>query len=66
MIGTYWQSRSDFQYYKTIKQLLEDLGPSDLLIDVGGWDTPVATYGTFNERIVVDLRARGITECCVL
>ncbi|MCA9091091.1 MAG: hypothetical protein KDA90_20910 [Planctomycetaceae bacterium] len=65
----YWYRRRHLKYYQTVRRWLEGMGPMESLIDVGGWDTPVVTWGQFMRRIAVDprapLEAPGIeTVCC--
>lgn len=50
----YWQRRMDFAYYKIVKQWLEELSPGDSIMDVGGHDTPVASWGEFQWRVNVN------------
>ena len=52
---SYWQERHGLRYYQTIKRWLDDLSPGELLIDVGGRDTPIATWGTFRRRVCVEI-----------
>ncbi|BBO31050.1 hypothetical protein PLANPX_0662 [Lacipirellula parvula] len=54
MNAEYWRQRAQFRYYKIVRHLLEDHGPGELIIDVGGGSTPVATYGHFRERLSID------------
>ena len=51
---SYWQQRTDLNYYRVIREWLEAT-PGDSLIDVGAFDTPVATWGQFTTRYAVDL-----------
>lgn len=50
----HWNTRSALNYYRTVRQWLDDLGPLDSLIDVGCLDTPVATWGTARHRYALD------------
>ena len=50
----YWGSRQDLAYYRLVRAWLDELGPGRLIIDVGGADTPVVTWGRFERRIVID------------
>ena len=54
---TYWAERENLEYYQTVRTWLEEFGGGTLL-DVGCCDTPVATWGQFDERITVDPRPR--------
>jgi len=51
----YWESRKHLNYYKTVIDWLEGSGHHNSIMDVGGWDTPIITYGSFDRRIAVDL-----------
>lgn len=51
----YWASRAELAYYQTVRQLLEKMGPRGSILDVGSWDTPVATWGSFRRRYTCDL-----------
>lgn len=55
---SYWASRSHFNYYKTVRMLLEHLGPLESILDIGCADTPVATWGQFDRRYTVDVMER--------
>lgn len=50
----YWAGRAGMKYYQAVRALLETLSPGESLLDVGGWDTPVATWGTFARRYTCD------------
>jgi hypothetical protein len=54
----YYNPRAKLGYYQTVKRWLEELGSLDSLLDVGCFDTPVATWGDFRHRYTVDHRAR--------
>jgi hypothetical protein len=54
---TYWEQRSGLNYYRTVRQWIDELGPQESIIDVGARDTPVATWGTFEVRHAID---RGV------
>lgn len=51
----YWDGRKHMRYYAEVRAMLEALSPAGSLLDVGGWDTPVATWGTFARRYTCDL-----------
>jgi hypothetical protein len=55
---SYWSERSLFAYYQYVREELERLGPRPSLLDVGCWDTPVATWGDFGARFSIDPRPR--------
>lgn len=55
---SYWKARENLEYYAVVKSLLESLGPFGSLADIGSWDTPVATWGDFDQRYTVDCRER--------
>jgi len=50
----YWQRRMDFEYYKVVRQWIEGLSPGESILDVGGHDTPVASWGQFEWRVNVN------------
>jgi hypothetical protein len=50
----YWEARSHMAYYAAIRELVESLSPGASILDVGGYDTPVVTWGTFKRRYTVD------------
>lgn len=43
-----------FDYYKVVKQWVAGLSPGESILDVGGSDTPVASWGTFQWRVNVN------------
>lgn len=55
MPATYWETRTGLLYYGRVRELLEKMGPRGSLLDVGCWDTPVATWGDFRRRYTCDL-----------
>ena len=52
---SYWQGREHFAYYQVVREYLEALSPGASILDVGSWDTPVATWGRFERRYTCDL-----------
>lgn len=54
MPADYWAKRSHFAYYAEIRSIIESLSPGDSILDVGGYDTPVVTWGKFKRRYTVD------------
>lgn len=60
---TFYEGRKTCGYYRTVRRLLESLGPRESILDVGCWDSPVATWGDFRIRYAVDSQRRpGIAE----
>ena len=55
---SYWKPRAGLEYYAVVRSLLDDLGPLGSIADIGSWDTPVATWGDFDQRWTVDHRER--------
>ena len=55
---SYWSDRAGLEYYRVVRETLDGMGPLASLLDVGCWDTPVATWGESDERITVDPRPR--------
>ena len=55
---SYWNSRKSLDYYQIVRKMLEDFGLMGSLLDVGCFDTPVATWGDFDQRYTVDPRNR--------
>ncbi len=55
MPENYWADRHELKYYGVVRELLEKLGPRGSILDVGSWDTPVATWGDFRRRYTCDL-----------
>lgn len=51
----YWQGRSHLAYYRLVHDLVEQASPGRAILDVGCWDTPVATWGDFERRYTCDL-----------
>lgn len=51
----YWGPRSEWNYYKKVKYWLDEYSPLESFCDVGGWDTPVCTWGEFDRRVNVNL-----------
>lgn len=54
----FYEKRTNSQYYSVVRGYLESLGPRNSILDVGCWDTPVATWGDFRERYTIDTRNR--------
>ena len=54
----YWNRRAELHYYQVVKRLIEEFSPGKLLVDVGAWNTPVVTWGTFQRRVSIDLHSR--------
>jgi hypothetical protein len=54
----YWTPRERFEYYAVVRRWLDDMGPLESILDVGCFDTPVATWGQATERYTVDTRHR--------
>jgi len=52
-MSTYYSTRVSMEYYKHVRRLLE-ASPGDSLIDIGCADTPVATWGDFEERFALN------------
>ena len=50
----YWAGRKNLAYYQTVRQILEGLGRQGSILDVGCLDTPVSTWGDFDQRFTVD------------
>lgn len=57
-MASYWEGRKDLNYYQAVRGILDRLGQQQSILDVGSWDTPVATWGKFNRRYSVDPRER--------
>jgi len=55
---TFYERRKTSAYYGIVRRRLESLGPRDSILDVGSWDSPVATWGDFRVRYTVDTRQR--------
>ncbi len=51
----YWERRKDLNYYRTLRQWVDEFGPGYCIVDVGSRGTPVASWGTFEKRYAVDL-----------
>lgn len=51
----YWEGREHFRYYAAVREMVDRLSPGRALLDVGSWDTPVATWGRFERRYTCDL-----------
>lgn len=64
---SYWASRQRLRYYGLVRRWLDELGRGGLLVDVGGANTPVVTWGQFEERIAVDpsspYSGEGVSVC---
>jgi hypothetical protein len=56
-MGKYWDDRKNLKYYKRIKQILDEIsqGGLDSIIDIGGRDTPIVTWGNFKNRTIIEL-----------
>ncbi len=63
---TFYEGRQNSGYYKIVRRFLESVGQEESILDVGSWDSPVATWGDFRIRYTVDFRQRpsipGITK----
>jgi len=61
----YWDGRKDLNYYRVVREWLEQLD-HESIIDVGCADTLVVTYGKFEKRYAVNNREfpqLGGVEC---
>lgn len=56
MPADYWRARSHLNYYAEVRQWIEELSAkgSGSILDVGGYDTPVVTWGKFRRRYTID------------
>jgi hypothetical protein len=54
-VWDYWTRRSHMRYYVAAQGYVEALSPGAALLDVGSWNTPVATWGRFDRRYACDL-----------
>lgn len=52
----YWKIRDKYCYYQAVRSWLTELSPLGSLADIGCCDTPVATWGDFDQRWTVDTR----------
>lgn len=50
----YWTSRQRLRYYRVVMRWLSRLGSGRLLLEIGGANTPVVTWGQFDQRIAID------------
>ena len=50
----YWEQRQHLQYYKVVKNWLEELGSKDSIIDIGCGGCPVAAWGNFKNRTAIN------------
>jgi len=57
---SFYEQRKGEEYYTVVKRLIDYEGPLDSIIDIGCWDSPVATWGEFNHRYTVDPRVRPV------
>ncbi len=55
---TFYEGRKNCAYYEIVRGLLNSLGPKQSILDVGCWDSPVATWGDFCSRYTIDSRQR--------
>lgn len=54
MPANYWTARAHMNYYRVVRELIEEYSPGKSILDVGGYDTPVVTWGDFKRRYTVD------------
>lgn len=56
MPADYWRARSHMEYYAEVRRWIEELSAKGLgsILDVGGYDTPVVTWGKFRRRYTID------------
>ena len=54
----FYKQRVNCEYYKLAREWLESYGPRESIIDVGSADTPVASWGNFQRRYVIDPRLK--------
>lgn len=54
MPADYWRARSHMEYYAEVRRMIESLSPAGSILDVGGYDTPVVTFGKFRRRYTID------------
>ena len=55
---SYYATRRQLKYYSIVRQWLDDLGPLESILDIGCFDTPVATWGDFQQRYTLDRHSR--------
>lgn len=62
----YYKRRRLYRYYVEIKKILEGFGCKERILDVGCKNTPIITWGDFQERYSVDMNDRpnlnGVTK----
>lgn len=51
----YWQARQHLDYYRVVKEHLEQFGPMESVLDIGCGGCPVATWGDFKQRTAINL-----------
>jgi hypothetical protein len=58
MMPGYYEQRKHYNYYRVLRQWIDELGPQQSILDIGPMDTPVATWGAFAERWTLGPEAR--------
>lgn len=56
----YWKERQGHLYYDLVREWIEEFSPGRCLLDVGAWDTPVASWGRFEKRVSLDCQPRAV------
>jgi hypothetical protein len=54
-VWPYWEERKNLGYYAHVQSIIGRFSPGESILDVGCWDTPVATWGSFKRRYTCDL-----------
>jgi hypothetical protein len=55
---SFYEGRKHLEYFAVVRELIESFGPLSSIADIGSLDTPVATWGNFDQRYTVDRRER--------
>jgi hypothetical protein len=59
----WWAERGQLNYYQEVRRIIDDLSGVSI-IDIGGWGTPIPTWGNFSDRATLNLTAVDPPEGC--
>lgn len=55
---SFYETRKHLEYFAVVREMLESLGSLGSVCDIGCLDSPVATWGDFDQRWTIDHRER--------
>lgn len=58
----FYPGRKNHKYYTQVKKWLESYGPRDSILDIGSADTPVASWGSFQHRYLMEANPKWLPD----